>query len=120
MIFFTEQPVVDAAVFYVKNVLHDWSDRYAATILQQLRKFAAPDTMLILSERILCYACHDPGLDRDDSVSGSTFNEAPPTLLPNFGGANELPYLLDMIVSAYCLCRWFSIADRAKNRCLVG
>jgi hypothetical protein len=34
--FFTEMPIKDAAVYLVRSVLHDWSDKYAVRILGNL------------------------------------------------------------------------------------
>ncbi|KAJ7143712.1 hypothetical protein C8R44DRAFT_845906 [Mycena epipterygia] len=57
--FFTPQPVVDAAVFLLRVVLHDWPDAFAQRILLRLREAAAPHTRLVLADFVLPLACVD-------------------------------------------------------------
>ncbi|KAL8836049.1 MAG: hypothetical protein Q9170_003062 [Blastenia crenularia] len=51
--FFTEQPVKDADVFILKFILHDWSDKYAAMILQALVPALRDGTKVVVLEQIL-------------------------------------------------------------------
>lgn len=89
--FFDEQPVLpgEPGVFLLRNITHDWSDKYAVKILRQLRDAAIPSTKLVLISCITDYACRLP----DDEA------EAPPApLLANLGGANIFPYSFDLAV----------------------
>ncbi|KAG6843501.1 hypothetical protein H0H87_003732, partial [Tephrocybe sp. NHM501043] len=91
--FFDTQPVSNASVFILKQVLHDWADPYCAKILKALRAVATPETKLVIVDNIVAYACHDPTID---SGLNPSYKEAPAPLLPNFGAANVMPYVLDL------------------------
>ncbi|KAJ8093236.1 hypothetical protein PM082_020730 [Marasmius tenuissimus] len=94
--FFTPQPQKNATVFMIKQILHDWSDEYCVKILKQLRASATPDTILLVLESIMPYACHDPSAEDDKAIPGAVPKEAPPPLIANYGAANELGYLSDI------------------------
>ncbi|KAF7373903.1 S-adenosyl-L-methionine-dependent methyltransferase [Mycena sanguinolenta] len=87
--FFTPQPQTGAAVYFIKNVLHDWSDEYCVKILSQLSAAAAPASTLLLLECLLPLATNDP------SASEEGLQEAPAPLLANYGGTNDMGYMLD-------------------------
>ena len=95
--FFAPQPQTDASIFFLKNVLHDWSDKYCLKILKQLRDAATPGTKLVVLEMIMPYACHDT-----EEIAGGIASvvaiKAPNPLLANWGAVNELIYMLDMAV----------------------
>ncbi|KAG6915443.1 hypothetical protein DXG01_011473 [Tephrocybe rancida] len=91
--FFTPQPVANASVFILKQILHNWADPYSAKILRALRAAAMPETKLVLIDNIVAYACHDPTIG---STLGFKYKEAPAPLLPNYGAANIMPYILDL------------------------
>ncbi|OCH93183.1 S-adenosyl-L-methionine-dependent methyltransferase, partial [Obba rivulosa] len=90
--FFKEQPIKNASVFLLKQIMHDWSDRFASNILKQLRSAATPETKLVLIDNIMPYACRADGL----SVPGAKSSDVPEPLLPNMGGAGILPYCFDL------------------------
>ena len=48
--FFTPQPVRGAAVYFMKHILHDWSDPYAARILKQIVPAMAPTSRIVFME----------------------------------------------------------------------
>ncbi|KAG6894493.1 hypothetical protein C0992_005905 [Termitomyces sp. T32_za158] len=102
--FFTPQPVTDASVFILKQILHDWSDPYCARILTELRAAAMPETKLILVDSIIAYACHDP---TTESGLNSDYKEAPAPLLPNYGAANVMPYFMDL-----SMMMWLNAQER--------
>lgn len=58
--FFTEQPVKNADIFYLRWVLHDWSDKYCIKILRSLIPAFKPGVKLVLSERCLEPPCTLP------------------------------------------------------------
>lgn len=51
--FFTEQPVRDADVYYMRWILHDWSDKYAIRILRSLIPALKVGARIVLSEFVL-------------------------------------------------------------------
>ena len=48
--FFTEQPQKQADVFFMRSILHDWSDKYALQILKNLIPAMKPGSKIILNE----------------------------------------------------------------------
>ncbi|TFL01412.1 O-methyltransferase [Pterulicium gracile] len=84
--FFEPQPERDVGVFFMKSIIHDWSDANCKKILTHLRKAAGKDTKLVLAESIIPYACRMPEeaeADSKDCVPGSILKQAPAPLLPN-------------------------------------
>ncbi|KAJ7489535.1 S-adenosyl-L-methionine-dependent methyltransferase [Mycena latifolia] len=74
--FFEPQPVKDAAVYFMRVVIHDWPDVTAKEIMANTRKAAGAGSKLVLFDLVMPYACEAPG--------------APPVpfpLLPNLGVA---------------------------------
>lgn len=51
--FFTEQPVKDADIYLIRNVLHDWSDKYAAKILGNLIPALKKGARVLVNDRCL-------------------------------------------------------------------
>ncbi|KAF8151199.1 S-adenosyl-L-methionine-dependent methyltransferase [Mycena galopus ATCC 62051] len=93
--FFTPQPRTEAAVFFLKQIMHDWSDEYCVKILTQLSAAATPETILLLLETVIPLASSDP--DAGDGVQ-----DAPAPLLPNYGAVNDLAYSADMVMFLLC------------------
>ncbi|KAG6875041.1 hypothetical protein C0992_005418 [Termitomyces sp. T32_za158] len=88
----------EATAYWSKNlkqILHDWSDPYCTRFLTELRAAATPKTKLILVDSIIAYACRDPTIE---SGLNSGYKEAPAPLIPNYGAANVMPYLVDLAV----------------------
>lgn len=98
--FFNPQPVKDASVFLLKNVIHDWSDTYARRILLNLRNAAAPGTKLLLVESLIEYACRTHTSENSGSspILGAAPLQAPEPLLANFGDINFMQYMTDISV----------------------
>lgn len=91
--FFTEQPVLNAAVYFLRVVIHDWSDEDAAQILRHLRNAAGPLSKLVIFDSLARHTCEDPNLE------GLGLPKAPYPLLANLGVAGEgFPTALDMNV----------------------
>jgi trans-aconitate methyltransferase len=51
--FFEDQPVMNADVFFLRWILHDWSDTYAIRILRSLIPALKPGTRVLVNEHIL-------------------------------------------------------------------
>ncbi|KAF2167489.1 hypothetical protein M409DRAFT_66047 [Zasmidium cellare ATCC 36951] len=51
--FFTEQPVKDADVYFMRFILHNWSDKYCVQILQALVPALKPGARILLNEQSL-------------------------------------------------------------------
>jgi O-methyltransferase domain len=51
--FFTPQPVKHADIYMLKNILHDWSDEWAARILKQTVPVMRPDSRIVLVEGLI-------------------------------------------------------------------
>ncbi|KAF9462557.1 hypothetical protein BDZ94DRAFT_1309633 [Collybia nuda] len=101
--FFSPQPIRNAAVFFLRVVLHDWPNAHARTILLRLREAATEATKLVLADFILPLACVDTsgdGLAGDDGVldgvEGAESMLAPAPLLANLGKASAHAYSMDM------------------------
>jgi hypothetical protein len=83
----------------VRAVCHDWADQLALKILNHLRDAARPDTILVIGDNIMAYAC------RDDTPSaalpGSKERLAPLPLLANLGKAMVTTNYVDLMVRLY-------------------
>ena len=51
--FFDEQPVKNADVYILRQILHDWSDKYAIRILRALRPSLKAGAKILIIEQIL-------------------------------------------------------------------
>ena len=91
---FSEQPEKNASVFFMRMVLHDWSDQKCITILKHTRAAAQPDTRLLILDTLLSYAV--PVSTAFDVPEGTP--KPPVPLLLNGGYAGILPYYMDMMV----------------------
>ncbi|KZV60684.1 S-adenosyl-L-methionine-dependent methyltransferase [Peniophora sp. CONT] len=91
--FFQPQTVTNADVFLIRMILHDYPDQDCLTILRHLRAAARPSTQLVVVDNIMAYACDEPAANE---VPGATISPPPAPLLPNFGEANSVAYLMDV------------------------
>ncbi|KAJ7262508.1 S-adenosyl-L-methionine-dependent methyltransferase [Mycena rebaudengoi] len=96
--FFTPQPVHNASVFFLRYIVHNWSDPYARKILTHLRGAATRDTTLVVVDHILPYACPQETIPPDVAALSEALDTAAPPLLPNFGAANALGHSLDSLM----------------------
>lgn len=51
--FLTPQPVKDADVYFLRWILHNWSDKYSVRILQNLIPALKPGARIVLNENVL-------------------------------------------------------------------
>jgi len=99
--FFAPQPPTDASIFFLKNVLHNWSDKYGSKILKRLREAATPHMKLVCLELIVPYACHDTEEDSGDGITGLANAKAQKPLLANWGAVNDSIYHDDIAVCCF-------------------
>ncbi|KIY52630.1 S-adenosyl-L-methionine-dependent methyltransferase [Fistulina hepatica ATCC 64428] len=100
--FFKVQPEKNAAVFILRQVLHDYNYAQAVGILSHLRAAATKDTRLLIIEQVVQYACHDD-IETPGDIAGLDnlrLPAVPPPLLPNLGRGNLFPYLADLHMGA--------------------
>ena len=89
----------DAAIFFLRAILHDWPDDECVQILKVLRAAATPNTRLLINGYVTGYAC--PVTD-DKGISDGTTPPVP--LLANGGHANIFDYLTDLqVCSLICV-----------------
>ncbi|KAK0200006.1 hypothetical protein DFS33DRAFT_1388306 [Desarmillaria ectypa] len=99
--FFTPQPIKNAAVYFLRVILHDWPDSFAQRILLRLRETAADDTKLVIADFVLPLACEDDFSSKGDSgVMGAETTLAPAPLLPNLGKASAHAYWMDLTMQS--------------------
>lgn len=60
--FFTPQTIVGADIYFFRWILHNWSDKYAIKILQNLASALRPNSLILI--------CDDMMPERDDDGSG--------------------------------------------------
>jgi O-methyltransferase domain len=116
--FFTTQPIKNAAVFFLRVIMHDWPDSRARMILLKLREAATEQTKLVLADFVLPLACADDvgsgtagGEDAEvlDGVEGAESILAPEPLLANLGKASANAYWMDLTVG-WIFWRCFRVA----------
>ncbi|KAF7303632.1 O-methyltransferase [Mycena indigotica] len=97
--FFTPQPILNAAVYFLRVVLHDWPDAFAHKILLRLREAAGNETRLVIADWVLPMACVDDfgvGEESAGQVEGAEKMLAPAPLLANLGKASANVYWMDL------------------------
>ncbi|THV00231.1 O-methyltransferase, partial [Dendrothele bispora CBS 962.96] len=94
--FLSPQPIKDANVFLVKQILHNWPVGYTTRILRHLREAAQPNTLLVVIENITPYACRIPSGTVDNMTGAVDVKPAPEPLLSNYGGLSGTVYGMDM------------------------
>ncbi|VDB92395.1 unnamed protein product [Peniophora sp. CBMAI 1063] len=91
--FFGPQNVKDADIFLIRMILHDYPHQDCLTILRHLRAAAKRSTQLVIVDNIMAYACEEPAANE---IPGAALPAPPAPLLPNFGDANSVAYLMDV------------------------
>lgn len=101
--FFTPQPVKDASIFLIRGCIHNWPNKYAIKILQQLRAAAIPNkTRLLMIDNIVSYACRGT-VPEAESIPGASSEAPPEPLLQNLGRVSVFTHSLDMLYVSFLL-----------------
>ncbi|KAF7593899.1 hypothetical protein BBP40_010601 [Aspergillus hancockii] len=87
--FFDKNPVEGADVYYLRYVLHDWSDDYCVNILSRIRESMAPDSRLLICEQVMNTTTGDPDL-----------TSAPAPLPANYGYHTRFSHSRDITMMA--------------------
>ncbi|KAJ7648737.1 O-methyltransferase [Mycena polygramma] len=95
--FFAPQPVKNADIFMLRQIVHDWpddtTDDAVIKILSQLRAAATPKTKLVIVDQIIPYATESALVD---SIPGTARPSPPAPSLRNMGAASAVPYWADI------------------------
>ncbi|KAH7917709.1 S-adenosyl-L-methionine-dependent methyltransferase [Leucogyrophana mollusca] len=90
--FLTESPVAGLDVYYLRNIIHDWPDAEAVSILRNVRRAMTPQSRVLIQDYVLKYTS-------GEEVIAQTLldvHEAPEPLLPNYGAGNMRMYESDI------------------------
>ncbi|KAK0443672.1 O-methyltransferase-domain-containing protein [Desarmillaria tabescens] len=89
--FFTESPVKDCDVYFLKNILHNWPDKECKMILTGVRKAMSTKSRLLICDYIIQH------VNRDNNTSESVgLKLAPEPLLPSYGAGRITQYNMDV------------------------
>ncbi|KZP34272.1 S-adenosyl-L-methionine-dependent methyltransferase [Athelia psychrophila] len=88
--FLSETAVKDQDIYYIRCVLHDWSNADAVVILKNVRGAMKPESRVIIHEFTL------GSTHRLDPLQSHSSDQAPAPLLPNYGAGGILPYYQDI------------------------
>ncbi|KAA1475130.1 S-adenosyl-L-methionine-dependent methyltransferase [Dentipellis sp. KUC8613] len=89
--FFTESPVPDQDIYYMRMIIHDWPDATCVDILSNIRKTMKPSSRLLIHDYVLIssVAASEGALETRGDV-------APSPLLPNYGAGGTRPFYMDV------------------------
>jgi len=91
--FFQESPIPDCDYYYLKHIMHNWTDDAANIILTNVKKVMKPSARLIIQEYIIQSTSEDGIIDDLDLLP-----RAPRPLLPNYGEGHIMRYYMDIIM----------------------
>lgn len=69
--FFTKQLIEGADVYFLRKILHDWSDDYALKILQQIAPVMKPGSRILIAEAVAPSTGGHGGVAAENSVPSS-------------------------------------------------
>ncbi|EIN04073.1 S-adenosyl-L-methionine-dependent methyltransferase [Punctularia strigosozonata HHB-11173 SS5] len=97
--FFDAQPddLGKVAMFFMRFITHDWPTSDCVRILRRLHAAAAPDTLLLINDQVVPYACPTPP---SLIYPGSWTPDVPSPLLANLGEASAEVYFIDFAMTA--------------------
>ncbi|KAF4615892.1 hypothetical protein D9613_011402 [Agrocybe pediades] len=87
--FFKDPPVSGCDVYFLKNIIHDWSDQIAIDVLSNVRHAMAPHSRVLVQEHILQHPFRVPD-------SESVTRQAPEPLMANYGVGRIRQFYVDM------------------------
>ncbi|KAF3190679.1 hypothetical protein TWF788_008200 [Orbilia oligospora] len=88
--FFQENPIKGADIYWLRYVLHDWSDDYCIKILKGIRAGMGPRSKLLICEQVMNTTYGDPQLP------------SAPSLLPaNYGYFTRYSHTRDLELMAF-------------------
>ncbi|KAG6810783.1 hypothetical protein H0H92_010350 [Tricholoma furcatifolium] len=90
--FFKPQPITNASVFLLKNVLHDWSDDNCIQILSELRAAATSETTLVIFDCVMTTSGVDTVID---TISNKQGLNPPAVLSTGFTTIGDMAWALD-------------------------
>ncbi|KAM0648256.1 hypothetical protein ACHAO3_006919 [Verticillium nonalfalfae] len=87
--FFEKNPVPEADVYWLRYVLHDWSDDYCVRILSGIRQSMGPRSRILICDQVMntTHGCSD-------------LPPAPQPLLPNWGYYTRYSHQRDLAMMA--------------------
>ncbi|KAH9922934.1 S-adenosyl-L-methionine-dependent methyltransferase [Fomitopsis serialis] len=88
--FFEGSPPTGLDIYYLRNIIHNWPDAEAETILRNVQKAMRPGSRLLVHDYVVQYASRIEG-DISDLQE-----MAPEPLLPNFGAGSLRMYGQDL------------------------
>ncbi|KAK0437395.1 S-adenosyl-L-methionine-dependent methyltransferase [Armillaria borealis] len=89
--FFSESPVKDCDVYFLKNILHNWPDKECATILTRVGNAMSTNSRLLICDYIIQHAYRDKNISEPVGLK-----LAPEPLLPNYGAGRMTQYNIDL------------------------
>ncbi|KZT74280.1 S-adenosyl-L-methionine-dependent methyltransferase [Daedalea quercina L-15889] len=87
--FFHEQPIKGAEVYFLRYILHDWSDDACVTILTRLRDAMTASSRILVADMVM-----------NTTVGSSFLKTAPPPLPANYGSASIFKNMQDLAMLA--------------------
>ncbi|KLO07400.1 S-adenosyl-L-methionine-dependent methyltransferase [Schizopora paradoxa] len=93
--FFEAQPIQHPDVFFLQNILHDWSDKFCLQILSRLREAAGPETRLFVRDRVIPYTCLTSDEDNGEKIPG-VLKPTLPKPLTAVGGGDPFAFTLGL------------------------
>ncbi|KXN91143.1 Sterigmatocystin 8-O-methyltransferase [Leucoagaricus sp. SymC.cos] len=91
--FFKGSPKKGCDIYFLKNVLHDWSDEDCIKILRSVRDAMTSRSRVLIHEFIVQPAYRVP-------ESEAKYSQAPEPLLPNYGDGRLRQYTMDINMMA--------------------
>jgi len=87
--FFKDTPIKGCDYYFMRHIIHDWSDSDSIKILNSIRSVMGPSSKLLIQD----YALPSPNSGYADLNAGRL---APRPLLPNYGMGNLMAYQMDV------------------------
>ncbi|KAG1824005.1 S-adenosyl-L-methionine-dependent methyltransferase [Suillus variegatus] len=92
--FLEESPVAGKDVYYLRNVIHGWSDDESRVILTNIRKVMGPNSRVLIHDCVLSCQFQEPVVETNEFSKNHT--KAPESTLLNFG--SHTSHQLDMVM----------------------